>query len=88
MRVHKNWLQQVPSSAYNQTVQWAIKEDEDEMEDLWRGLYYLDQKRQEINQSLAVSELPVGGKSLPLSFLAAGNVTQIQTGSLSGNLRL
>ncbi len=68
MRLHKNWLHQVPSSAYNQTVQWAIKEDEDKVEDLWRGLYYLDQKRQEINQSLAVSELPVGGKKPPSLF--------------------
>lgn len=71
MHVHKNWLDQVPSSAYNQTVQWAIKEDEDEVEDLWRGLYCLDKQRQEINQSGAVSELPVGGRSLPLFWLMA-----------------
>lgn len=77
-----------PSSAYNQTVQWAIKEDEDKVEDLWRVYIILTKKRQEINQSLAVSELPVGGKSRSLSLLAAGNVRQVQTGSLSGNLRL
>lgn len=46
----KKRLTQIPSSAYNQTVQWAIKGDEDEQEDLWRGLCCLNQQRQEINQ--------------------------------------
>lgn len=50
MHVQKKRLPQIPSSAYNQTVQWAIKKDEDEQEDLWKGLCCLNQQRQEINQ--------------------------------------
>lgn len=54
MHVHKNWLYQVPSSAYNQPVQWAITEDEDKVEDLWRGLYCLGQQRQDfLEQSVS-----------------------------------
>lgn len=85
MRVHRSYFDQVPSSAYNQTVQWAIKEDDDRLEDLWRPLYCHDKQRQEMNQSGAVSRLPIGGANLPPP-LASGSVRQVQTGS--GNLRL
>lgn len=56
MHVRKNRLHQASSSAYNQTVQWAIKEDEDKAEDLWRSLYCLYKQRQEINQSVLSSQ--------------------------------
>lgn len=85
MRVHQSCFDQVPSSAYNQTVQWAIKEDDDGLEDLWRPRYRCDKQRQEMNQSGAVSRLPVGGANLPPP-LASGSVRQVQMGS--GNLRL
>lgn len=41
-----------------------------------------------ISRSWAAGELPAGSKSLSLSFLAAGNARQVQTGSLSGSSRL
>lgn len=54
----------------------------------YEGVYIVltNKGRKLISQSWGVSELPVGGRSLPLLFLAAGDVRQVQTGS--GNPRL
>lgn len=85
MRVYQSHFDQLPSSAYNQSVQRAIKEEDDKLEDLWRPLYCRDKQRQEMNPSGAVSRLPVDGANLP-PFLASDSVRQVQMGS--GDLRL
>lgn len=71
MRALQTCFDQVPSSAYNQTVQRAIKEDDDRLGDVWRPRRRLDTQRQEMNQAAAVRRLPVAGANLP-PLLATG----------------
>lgn len=80
--VHQSCFDQVPSSAYNQTVQWAIKEDDDGLEDSRRPRYCCDKQKQQMNQSAGC--LVVVPACLPLWLAAAPG--QVQMGS--GNLRL
>lgn len=81
MPVHRNRLHQVASSAYNQTVQWAIKSNEDKVEHLWR-VYSVSPNKgiKWTRRRWAVGEPPVGVKTFALSFCCWQPQTRSQSG--------